>query len=234
MNETNFLIFEKGKHPTLEGYDDPVIFYVVNAGAIINGKNNELKEITKKYSSVNEKTGSLEFDNGKNKELYKELLDMKILEDVKIAALGTKAGLYLRILEKLGANSKQLVIGKDLFSENDEKFDIVFSSGHFDPEELKKFNSENIKKFALDYFCKAANLTKFNGYNIHSYGEYISTLYNLFFQVIGFDISEYFRNDNSVQGFTIILRKINDQHIDKEKADYLYEELKHRNPIRYR
>ena len=86
----------------------------------------------------------------------------------------------------------------------------------------------------MELYAIFSNLTKKGGYSIHCHGNYISSLYETYFQFLGLKVIDYFRIETGPYNFGIIMKKFNDKKISKEEFDYLYNELKKRNPIRYR
>ena len=85
----------------------------------------------------------------------------------------------------------------------------------------------------FEMYAIFANLTNKNGFSIHSNGSVISSLYETFFQFIGFEVINYFRNVEGPHKFSIIMQKINEKETNFDDFNYIYTELKKRWPTRY-
>lgn len=226
MAQKDFIVFESGKLPVFEGIDNMAVFHVINAGYVLKGKQHGFREMSKEHFTVNEKTKLPVFIRAKSAEYLDKITLDKPLSGLKLGYLGEKSYLLNRFFEKLGGRALEISPG------GQTEFDITFSSCHFDQAELKKSHGNTKIRALLDY-AELANQTRAGGYSINAAGSYVSTLYNLFFQVIGFEVADYFRIGKADNEFTIILRKLNRKKTTQEETEYLYSELKHRNPIRY-
>ena len=118
--------------------------------------------------------------------------------------------------------------------EIDKEFDITFSNNLLNDNESIEDDSHSNVYRSMELYSIFSNMTKKGGYSIHSNGTYISSLYETFFQFLGFKVIDYFRIETGPYKFGIIMKKFNDKKINKEEFDYLYTEFKKRNPIRFR
>lgn len=208
----------------LKNPKDFTILYIVNAAYTLKNKQEELKKILM----------GIDFDGNSSINLFDIFIKNRALSGLTIGGLGKIASLYLRLLERMGAKTKEIIYNKNLeVPQLEAPLDITFSIGHFDSCEIKKIDVLNPKVRAFQDYALMSNTTKMNGFSINSNGDYITTLYNLFFQLIGFKIEEYFRSESSEKGFTLVFQKMNNLAVKPEDFDYIFFELKKRNPTRY-
>jgi hypothetical protein len=234
--QPEFIIFENNQYPEItDPHDDAAIFYIINAGYILKNRQKEFEDILYNYAEFEKKSGKYKFNKDKSKDFLDLIIKQRALSEISVGALGNIAGHYLRLLEKMGAKTKQIDLENEPLKAFNgwQSFDITFSIGQLDLEEMKKHNPKNPKMLVFQNYALLSNLTKMDGFSINSNGDQITTLYDLFFQLVGFKIKEYIKTQNLDYGFTIILRRLNNQKISESEFDYIFQEIKKRNPIRY-
>jgi len=243
----DFLIFDKGEFPafTNTGYDS-VLFGIINSAYI---KKNNLDSFFKALEPF------INFDDGKNKfvidskrteEIKESLSDDRILSGLTVFELNPKETSHLEFLEGMGAvipqevmNNSIPILGEKAIKLNNwneyikGKYDITISNGLMDENSGIRYNNHSAVFSAFELYTIFANITKKNGFSFHSNGSQISSLYETYFQFIGFKVIEYFRNSDGQFNFTMIMKKINEQVSDYNRFFYTYTELKRRWPTRY-
>lgn len=224
QKKCEFISFQRNKFKWLTDPNEFTILHVINAAYILKNKHEEFKKIL----------ADTQLDTGESQNLFDIFIKNMALSGFSIGGLGKIASMYLRLLERMGARTRHIDPNKSsILPQEKELFDITFSIDHFDSEEMKKIDVKNPKMQALQNYTLLSNQTRMEGFSINSNGDYTTTIYDLFFQLIGFRIREYFRSGNSEKGFTIILQKINNITVKPEDFNYILLELKKRNPIRY-
>ena len=168
-------------------------------------------------------------------------VDLSGTDLLEILPVGAKTG-HLDFLHKTRADTASLMAkdnGKILNLQNfgsksGKKFDITFSNSLLHDSASIEDEKHSNSYRAMELYAILANLTKKEGYSAHCHGAYISSLHETYFQFLGFKVIDYFRVADGPYNFGIILKKMNNKEITKEEFDYLYAEMKKRNPIRYR
>ena len=149
---------------------------------------------------------------------------------------------HLDFLNRIGANMSSLMVkanGNTLNLQNfnskiNKEFDITFSNNLLhDNSGIEDEEHSNVYR-SMELYAVFSNLTRKNGYSMHCHGNYISSLYETYFHFLGFKVIDYFRIEAGPYNFGVIMKKFNDKKISRGEFDYLYNELKKSNPIRYR
>ena len=96
-----------------------------------------------------------------------------------------------------------------------------------------KYEKHSAVFSGFELYSIFSNITKKNGFSIHANGSVISSLYETYFQFIGFKVIEYFRNSDGDFNFTMIMKKMNEKQTTYDEFFYIYSELKKRWPTRY-
>ena len=96
-----------------------------------------------------------------------------------------------------------------------------------------KYQNHSAVFSGFELYAIFANITKKSGFSLHSNGSVISSLYETYFQFIGFKVIDYFRNSDGKFDFTMIMKKINEKQANYDEFFYIYNELKKRWPTRY-
>jgi hypothetical protein len=242
-----FFLFKKGEFPKFTGTDyDPLIFSIVNSAYITKNRLDDLYRALDPFISFDDEKNEHKIVVS-NTHLLKEMfLKDNILSGLKVFELNPKGTSHLDFLEELGASVPDYVRNHDipisgenavkLRNQNDfvnEKYDITFSNGLMDENSGIKYENHSAVFSAFELFALYSNITKKKGFSLHANGTSISSLYETYFQFIGFKVIEYFRNSEGSYNFTIIMKKINEKQTDYENFSYIYSELKMRWPTRY-
>ena len=164
-----------------------------------------------------------------------------IIDDKIDPRLGSTARVSLESLYNFGISNVRLSLYSDLFSfeknfnlKANKEFDITFSNNLLhDNSGIEDEEHSNVYR-SMELYAVFSNLTRKNGYSMHCHGNYISSLYETYFHFLGFKVIDYFRIEAGPYNFGVIMKKFNDKKISRGEFDYLYNELKKSNPIRYR
>lgn len=239
------VLFEKDKYPKiLDSSYDPLILNIINCSFIIKNNLNGFFSIMEPFVEFNQSKAIFEIEGSKTGEFKKALSGTKALAGtdlLEIMPVDAQTG-HVDFLNKLGAGTTCLIAkenGDALNLQNfnlkaNKKFDITFSNHLLhDNASIEDEKHSNAYR-AMEIYAILSNLTKKNGYSVHCHGAYISSLYETYFQFLGFRVVDYFRVEAGPYNFGIIMKKMNDKGITSEEFDYLYAEMKKRNPIRYR
>ena len=242
-----FFIFEKNESPKLTNTDyDPVLFEVINSAYLSKSRMGNLFMAIEKSIGFDDKKNTFKIDPSKSDLIIDALKKDRILEGMALFELNPKSNVHFDFLESLGAiipeyvkNKSIAISGSDAIKLKNfenlvaEKFDITFSNGLMDENSGIKYESHSGTFSGFELYAIFANITKKNGFSIHSNGNIISSLYETYFQFIGFKVMEYFRNSDGNINFTMIMKKINEKSTNYDEFFYLYKELKSRWPTRY-
>lgn len=239
------VLFEKGKFPRfLESDYNPILFNIINCAFLVKNDLNRFFNIIEPFVEFNQVKNLYEIEDSKIKEFKKILSNgntLKKIEILEIMPIDAKNG-HLDFLNQMGASANSLEVRnnrnilnlQNYNSEIDKEFDITFSNNLLhDNTSIEDDNHSNVYR-SMELYSIFSNLTKKGGYSIHCHGSYVISLYETFFQFLGFKVVDYFRVETGLYNFGIIMKKFNDKKIKKEEFDYLYNEFKKRNPIRYR
>lgn len=198
--------------------NEKAIFYLIKVAYILKDKEDEFEKSVREFD---QSISIIDF-----------FINKRPLSELKIGTLGNSGSLFLRLMERLGAKAEEIRIS-DYDKVEEGVYDLTFSINFFNSEELKRIGFSNVKRTALEKYALLANLTKFNGFSVSYQGDFVSTLYDFYFQLIGFKIADYIKFGESEKDFTIILNKLNNKSIKAEELNYIFDEIKKRNPIRY-
>jgi len=242
-----FFIFDKNQFPrfTSSSYD-PVLFEIINSAYIAKNRLNDFFNTLEPLIVFEEKKNNFKLDGSKANEIKELLLKDKILSGLTIFELNPKGSLHLNFLEELGAmvpdkvkNSQIPITGENAIKLNNwnnylnEKYDITFSNELMDSNSGIKYQKHSDIFSGFELYAVYANVTNKNGFSLHANGSVISSLYETYFQFIGFKVIEYFRNSDDNFNFTMIMQKINEKQTSYDDFFYIYTELKKRWPTRY-
>ena len=193
-----------------------------------------------------EKKNDYKIDGSKAQEIKKALLKDKVLSGLKLFELNPKANVHINFLEELGAsipeqvkNNSIPISGDQAIKLNnwknyiDDKYDITFSNELMDENSGIKYDKHSAVFSGFELYSVYSDITKKNGFSLHANGKAISSLYETYFQFIGFKVIDYFRNSDGDFNFTIIMKKINEKQTTYDEFFYIYNELKKRWPTRY-
>lgn len=244
---SGFFIFSKNDFPkfTNRSYD-PVLFEIVNSAYIIKKRLNSFFKVLEPLIVFDVKIKDYSIDNSKILEIKDVLLKDKILSGLKVFELSPKGTAHLDFLEDLGAIIPDLSRNNSIPIEGEnaiklknwgsyikEKYDITFSNSLMDENSGIKYEKHSSVFAGFELYTVYANMTKKNGFSIHANGSVISSLYETYFQFIGFKVIEYFRNSDGAFNFTMIMEKINEKQTNYDDFFSMYTELKKRWPTRY-
>ncbi len=204
--------------------EDKNIIYIISVGCRLNNKEEELKNILNQVGELKE--NRYRINNVEN--FIEKASNKRLLKDISVGVLGEDNIGCLRAIERMGAKVKQ--INPD--TETDEKFDITYSNAYIDSQKLSS-DKKKAKELALRSYVLLSNKTKSRGISINSCGDFITTLHNMYFQLIGFEIKDYFRVSTEKDGFMLIMQKLNNRIVTEKEFIEIFNELKKRNPIRY-
>ena len=241
----NFLVPDKNQFPKFTGTSyDPTIFAIINAAYIVKDKLSDFFRVVEPLIVFDKDKNILKIDNSQSEKIKEILFHDKMLSDLTLFELNPKGTEHLDVLRQLGAeisdetenipaagsNAIKLKNWKRGFN---KKYDITFSNGLMDENSGIKYEKHTAVFSGLELYTLFANITKKNGFSIHSNGSVISSLYETFFQFIGFNVIEYFRTNDENFKFTMIMQKINKKETNFDEFFYIYNELKRRWPTRY-
>ena len=240
----DFFIFNKNEFPKFTGTSyDPVIFTIINAAYIIKNRHSDFFKVFEPLIVFDENKKYFSINSQQIEKINQTLFNDKILSGLSLFELNPKETKHIEFLKQLGAefpveesisisgdNAIKLKNWKNFI---DKKFDMTFSNELMDENSGIKYEKHTAVFSGLELYTLFANITKKNGFSIHSNGSIISSLYETFFQFIGFNVIEYFRNFDGNFKFTMIMRKINNKESSFDEFFYIYNELKRRWPTRY-
>ncbi len=244
---SNFFIFDKNEFPRFTNTSyDPILFEIINSAYILKNMLNNFFKSLEPFIAFDEKKNDYKIDGLKAAEIKYVLLKDKILSGLTICELNPKGKRHLDFLEELGATvsdkSKNNLIPisgesaiklKNWNAYLNEKYDITFSNGLMDENSGIKYEKHSAVFSGFELYSIFSNITKKNGFSIHTNGSVISSLYETYFQFIGFKVIEYFRNSDGDFNFTMIMKKMNEKQTSYDEFFYIYSELKKRWPTRY-
>lgn len=238
------VLFENGKFPKiLNSSYDPLLLNVINCCFLAKNRLNELFIAIEPFVEFNLARNTYEVEETKMSELRKVLsnADLSGTELLEILPIDAEKD-HLEFLRKTKASATALpareneeILNLQNFSlKADKKFDVTFSNNLLhDGTSIEDEKHSNTYR-AMEIYAIFSNLTKKDGYSVHCHGAYISSLHETFFQFLGFKVIDYFRVAEGPYNFCIILKKVNHKETSNEEFNYLYAEMKKRNPIRYR
>ncbi len=243
----DFFILSENERPKFTGTSyDAVLFEAVNSAYVIKNRVNELFNILENLVVFDEKTNSYRIDASDAAEIKNTLSKDKILSGIKIFELAPKGSAHLNFLGELGAIIPQQVKSssipvsganairlKNWGTHITEKYDLTFSNKLMDENSGIKYGSHSAVFSAFELYTVYSNITKKNGFSIHANGSAVSSLYDAYFQFIGFRVVDYFRNSDGGTNFTMIMKKINEKQVSYDEFFNVYSELKKRWPTRY-
>lgn len=243
---SNFFIFDKNEFPKFTNTSyDPVLFEIINSAYIIKDRLDDFFKVLEPLIVFDDKKNDFVIDGAKAGEIKNMLLSDRILSSLTVFELNPKGTAHLDFLQSMGAiipketkngmqisgnNSIKLKNWNDLIK---DKYNITFSNWLMDESSGIKYENHSAVFSGFEFYSVFANITKKNGFSLHSNGSVISSLYDTYFQFIGFKVIEYFRNADGNFNFTMILKKINDKVTSYDDFLYVYTELKKRWPTRY-
>lgn len=244
---SNFFIFEKNEFPKLTNTSyDPVLFEIINSAYIIKNRLNDFFNALEPLVIFDKKKKDYKLDGSRVAEIKEVILRDKILSGLSIFELKPKGTLHLDFLEKIGAiiplqlkNNSITIEGEGGIKLNkwndcrNNKYDITFSNELMDENSGIKYEKHSGVFSGFELYTIFANITKKKGFSLHANGSLISSLYETYFQFIGFKVIEYFRNSEGNFRFTMIMEKINEKQTNYDEFLYMYTELKKRWPTRY-
>ena len=173
------------------------------------------------------------------------MLKDRILSGLTVFEPNPKGDVHLDFLQELGAimpdkakspipiSGENAIKLKNWNSYINEKYDITLSNELMDSNSGIKYEKHSDVFCGFEMYSIFANITKRNGFSLHANGSVISSLYETYFQFIGFKVIEYFRNADGDFRFTMIMEKINEKQTSYEEFSYIYTELRKRWPTRY-
>lgn len=239
------VLFEKDKFPrVLDSSYDPLLFCITNCSFLIKNDLNGFFKLIEPFVEFNLTKNIFKMDSLNVHEFKKTLFNSKGLTGMELLEITPSVikDDHSDFLNKIGANLHSLLVKNDDDSLNlqnfetktNKKFDITFSNNLLhDNISIEEDKHSNVYR-CMELYAILSNLTKKGGYSVHCHGNYISSLFETFFQFLGFKVVDYFRVESGPYNFGIVMRKFNNKKINKEEFDYLYIEMKKRNPIRYR
>jgi len=244
---SNFLIPDRNKFPkfTDTGYD-PILFEIINSAYIAKNSLGSFFKALEPFIIFDESRNDYWIDCSKAAEIKENFLKDSILSGLGVFELNPKGSKHLDFLESLGAiipntvkNNPIPVSGESSIKLKNwntyikDKYDITFSNALMDENSGIKYQNHSAVFSGFEMYAIFANITKKNGFSIHANGSVISSLYETYFQFIGFKVIDYFRNSDGKFDFTMIMRKINEKQTSYDEFFYIYNELKKRWPTRY-
>ena len=239
------VLFEKDKFPRItDSTYSPLMFNIINCSFLVKNDLNGFFSAIEPFVEFNQQKNIFTIEESKVNEFKKTISNAEILKGIEmLEIMPANVGQdHQGLLNAMGANTNSLMIKDNEGSLNlqnfnskiNKKFDITFSNNLLhDNESIEDENHSNVYR-GMEIYAILSSLTKKNRYSIHCHGSYISSLYGSYFQFLGFKVVDYFRVETGPYNFGIILKKFNDKKITNEEFEYLYLELKKRNPIRYR
>ncbi|MBS3096848.1 hypothetical protein J4480_05415 [Candidatus Woesearchaeota archaeon] len=239
------VLFEKDKFPKiLNSSYDPLILNIINCSFIIKNNLNEFFSIIEPFVEFNQVKNIFEIEDSKVSEFKKTLSGINAMSGIELLEIMPADGKseHQVFLNKIGANASSLIVkgnGNILNLQNfnskiNKKFDITFSNNLLHDNSSIEDEKHSNSYRSMELYAVLSNFTKKGGYSIHCHGAYISSLHETYFQFLGFKVIDYFRVETGPYNFGIILKKLNNKEITSKEFDYLYAEMKKRNPIRYR
>ena len=198
----NFLIFDKNEFPKFTNTSyDPVLFEIINSAYIQKNLLTDFFGILEYFVVFDEKKNNYRIDGSKTAEIKEALLRGKILSGFKIFELNPKGNAHLNFLEELGGiipnrvrdnsipiSGNDAIKLKNWHNYIDDKYDITFSNGLMDENSGIKYEKHSATFSGFEVYAIYANITKKDGFSLHSNGSVISSLYETFFQFIGFKV----------------------------------------------
>ena len=244
---SNFFIFDKNEFPKFTNTSyDPVLFEIINSAYITKNRLDSFFKTLEPLIIFDEKKNGYRIDVSKRAEIKDLLIKDKILDGLTIFELNPKGTSHLDFLEEMGAliptqvrNNLIHVSGEDAIKLRNwnnyikDKYDITFSNELMDENSGIKYEKHSGVFSGFELYSIYANITKKNGFSLHANGSVISSLYETYFQFIGFKVIDYFRNNDGNFNFTMIMKKINEKLVEYDEFLYIYTELKKRWPTRY-
>ena len=244
-NKEGFVLFEKDKWPKLLGSNyDVVLFTVANVAFKLRNDVTGLYRLLEPFVELDMDKDIFVFEDVKAEELRSSLVQQKALRGLEVFELipKTASDEHIPLLQSMGCNMNALkvsAVNAPVSLKNQAelvmgKFDITFSNWLLhDDSGIADQQRSNVFR-AMEMYALFANLTEPGGYSIHTFGSYISTLYDTYLDFLGFRIVKYFRAASGPYGFVVIMQKYNNKEISYDEFTYLYQMLQARNPTRYR
>ena len=239
------VLFDKDKFPEVLGSSyDSLILNIINCSFLIKNNLNGFFSIIEPFVEFNQVKNIFEIEDSKVSEFKRTLSSINALsgmELLEIMPIGAKTE-HTGFLSKIGANAASLMAKdngsilnlRNFNSKINKKFDMTFSN-HLLHDSISIEDEKHSNAYrAMELYAILSNFTKKSGYSVHCHGAYISSLHETYFQFLGFKVIDYFRVETGPYNFGIILKKMNNKELTSEEFDYLYAEMRKRNPIRYR
>lgn len=244
---SGFFIFDKNEFPSFTNTSyDPVLFEIINSAYIKKNRLNDLFKALQPLIIFDEKKDDFRIDGSKIEEIRVILLSDKILSGLTVFEINPKGNAHLDFLKEIGAlissqvknnlipiSGENAIKLKNWNSYINDKYDITFSNELMDNNSNIKYDNHSDIFSGFELYALYANITKKNGFSMHANGSVISSLYETYFQFIGFKVIDYFRNSDGKFNFTMIMEKINEKQTSYDEFFYIYTELKKRWPTRY-
>lgn len=244
---SNFLILDKNKFPKFTNtIYDPILFEIINSAYIAKNRLESFFKALEPFIIFNEDRNDYWIDCSKAAEMKESFLKDSILSGLSIFELNPKGSKHLDFLESLGAAIPESVKNNSIHVSGEnpiklknldvyikDKYDITFSNELMDENSGIKYQNHSAVFSGFELYAVYANITKKNGFSIHANGSVISSLYETYFQFIGFKVIDYFRNSDGKFDFTMLMKKINEKQTSYDEFFYIYNELKKRWPTRY-
>ena len=242
-----FFIFDKNEFPRFTNTSyDPLLFVIINSAYIKKNRLDVLFKTLEPFIVFDEKKNDFRIDSSKSSDIKDFLLKNKVMSGLKIFELSPKGNVHLNFLQELGAiipdslkNSPIPIHGENAIklgncsSYINEKYDITFSNEMMDEHSGINYGKHSGIFSGFELYSVYANATKKDGFSLHANGSVISSLYETYFQFIGFKVIDYFRNADGKHAFTMIMKKLNEKQTSYDEFFYMYTELKKRWPTRY-
>lgn len=244
---SGFFIFDKNEFPRFTNTSyDPLLFEIINSAYITKNRMEDLFKALGPLIIFDEKKNDYKIDSSQPAEIKDSFLKDKILSGLTVFELNPKGNSHMYFLQELGAivpdeaiisqipiQGNGAIKLKNWNSYLNEKYDITFSNGLMDANSGIRYDKHSDVFCGFELYSIFANITKKNGFSLHANGSVISSLYETYFQFIGFKVVEYFRNSDGNFRFAMIMKKINDKNTTFDEFAYIYTELKKRWPTRY-
>ena len=244
---SGFFILDKNQFPRFTNTSyDPVLFEIINSAYLLKNRLHNFLNALDPLIIFDEKKNDYKIDGSKAMEIKDALLKDSILSDLTVFELNPKGSAHLDFLEQLGAtvpaqvknnlipiSGENAIKLKNLNNYISDKYDITFSNELMDENSGIKYEKHSGVFAGFELYSVYANITKKNGFSLHANGSVISSLYEAYFQFIGFKVIEYFRNSDGDFKFTMIMKTINEKQTTYDEFFYIYTELKKRWPTRY-
>lgn len=244
-NKEGFVLFEKDKWPKLTNSNHNVaLFTVANMAFKLRNDITGFYRLLEPFVELDMDKDIFVFEEVKAGELRNTLAQQKVLRGLDVFELMPNAASdeHIPLLQSMGCTMSALKISaaaetaslKNQSQLVGGKFDITFSTWLLhDDSGIADQQRSNVFR-AMEMYALFANSTKPNGYSIHAFGSYVSTLYDTYLDFLGFRIVKYFRAASGPYGFVVIMQKYNNKEISYDEFTYLYQMLQARNPTRYR